>query len=143
MSASSDTLEGETPSTGPEFKASFRILADRLDFATLSMELGVSPTRTHRAEDRDILGKEFGRDMWTFESPLARTASFDEHVTRLNSVLTSRIDFLRRIARNADLSVVCSYRAYETDQGGFSLSPATLGALDELGVRVEFHLMFI
>lgn len=143
MTASSRTMGGEILGTGPESKVSLRILGEKLDFETLSAGLGVSPARTHRATDRDILGKQFGQDMWTFESPLGRGASLDEHLLRLNSLLESRIDFLRRIAENTDPSIVCSYRTYGTDQGGFSLSPVALGALGQLGLRVEFHIMFV
>lgn len=128
---------------GHEFKVSFRILGTNLDLNEVSNTLELQPTRTHKAGERDLLGETFDRDMWSAESPLGRDADFDEHIRWIMDSVGSRINAVKQLSKGADLSLVCNYRTYNTDQGGFTLSPEALKMCAALGVRVEFHLLFI
>jgi hypothetical protein len=126
-----------------ESKASFRVLGHQLDLEGLSRSLAISPTRTHREGDPDILKQPFSHDMWTLESPLTRDHEIEEHLRWLHNKLRPHLDHLKSLREKADLSVLCNYRCYDTDQGGFTLSPEALSMSCELGVRMEFHLLSI
>ena len=134
-----DSVQG----SGAEFKVSFRILGTKLDFERLSSTLGLTPSRMHKAGETDILGEKFDRDMWSVESPLGRDAEFNEHIRWIKNAVGSQVNAVKQSSEDADLSLVCSYRTYDTDQGGFVLSPEALRICAEMGVRVEFHLLFI
>lgn len=51
--------------------------------------------------------------------------------------------YLKKLWSSADLSIICNYRTYDADQGGFSLTPKNFSLPLELDIRVEFHLLFI
>lgn len=143
MSERGDVLNNALQDSKPEFKLSFRILGTKLDFDQLSTALGLRPSRTHKEGELDILGGTFDRDMWSIESPLGRDAGFDEHIRWLKNAIGSQVGFLRNYSKDADLAIVFNYRSYDTDQGGFTLSPEALRICAEMGVRVEVHLLFI
>ena len=81
--------------------------------------------------------------MWLIESPLGRDVEFAEHIRWINNAIGSHISFLKSDKKDVDLSLVLNYRVYDTDQGGFTLSTDALRACAELGVRMEFFLLFI
>lgn len=128
---------------GPEFRLSFRILGKSLDFNRISATFGITPSRTHRSGETDILSDKFQQDMWLIESPLGHEVEFDRHFEWLKQTFGNRQAAVRRLAKDLDVSVVCNYRTYNTDQGGFLLSPASLSIGNEMGVRIEFHFLFI
>lgn len=143
MSGHRNTQNSKAQDNSPEFRVSFRVLGKKLDLDRISTEFGITPSRSHRSGETDILQGKFDQDMWLIESPLGREVEFDKHFEWLKQIFGSRLAVVRRLAKDFDVSIICNYRTYNSDQGGFSLSPASLSIGNEMGVRIEFHFLFI
>jgi hypothetical protein len=126
-----------------ESRASFRVLGTNLNLDEVTRALGTNPTRVHSPGDVDILGKPFPHFMWLLESPLRTNQDLAAHLDWLGATLSPRLSYLRVLKSSADLSIVCNFRTYDTDQGGFTLRSENLSLPLELDVRMEFHLLFI
>ncbi len=124
-----------------EYHAALRILGNPLQLEEITHTLNVQPSRVHVPGDVDILGHSFSDFMWLLESPLGRREDLTAHLTWLRTTLSPSYSYLRSLRNIADISILCSYRTYETDQGGFTLQPDDFSMASELGVRMEFHLL--
>jgi len=125
----------------PQFSASIRIFGRELDFDSLSSVLG-QPSHTHRSGEHGRTSKPFSQDLWSLDSPLARSASLDEHIRWLKKALEPHSSFLRQVMQKSEVRSFCGVIADGTECG-FVLSGDASGLFTELGIGAEVSLIFL
>lgn len=110
-----------------KFRATLRIAGDGLDFDRISQTLGLTPTHTHRKEERH---KE---DMWAYSAPVDRERPLEEHIMALWDAIRTHIPYLRDLKRRYKVDIFCGYRS-NSDTAGFQVDHRCLGLFSELEV---------
>lgn len=125
-------------------KASIRFftLEPRVDF--ISSALSVLPHRTHLigepVSSRNPTGPKRPDSVWIYESGLPDSASLDEHLGALCSVLSRGAEQLEAIKGRLDSYDIFCFLSSDTGQGGCCISPHHLKFLGDAGFEVIFDL---
>ena len=103
--------------------------------------LGVSATRITRRGDPLPGRGEFRaqHELWALDSPLPRSAPFEEHIAALLDLLEHRPEGTREVARRFDAVFQCASH-FETANPGFALPPALVQRVANLGLGFDFDL---
>jgi hypothetical protein len=126
-------------------RATFRLLGDSVDPASILLEFPGAKTGGHRKGDevKTRTGKVRGhhsKGVWYLESPLDPHCSVEEHIQWFvgqRKALLSAIDIGRRMGARWDIFL----GLFEVvDQAGVEISVQSLQALGELSVPVGFDI---
>ena len=126
----------------PESSASFGIYGIEIDLVAITNQLGIAPSHTHRVGDLDMLGETLPHNMWLLNSPLDRTEPVDAHLRWLAEQLKPHYKYLKSLKASAEMKIYCGYIT-DSDQCGFSISPSALSVFVELGISMDFSVIFI
>lgn len=125
---------------GQDSSVSFIVYGTRLELDGITRNLGLSPLRTHRVGDLDILGKPYLQDMWLLDSPLEESADLNAHLMWLGQQLEPHYEYIRSLKTSAELRIYCAYHS-DSDQSGFSISPEALSIFTKLGIPMEVSIL--
>ena len=130
-----------TPSESPKARChvAFSIFGAALDFRAISETLKLQPSRTHSAGARYVLGT-YPTDGWGIECPLEKTEPLDAHLNWLSEKLEPHYEFLRSLARKAELRVYIGF-TFRCEQNGFTISPENLKFFTELNLPIEVTIL--
>lgn len=121
--------------------ASLRIFGSGLDFDSLSHQLGVQPSDSHRRGERGLSSIRYSEDMWSVDSPHPRTSPLDVHLKWLRQVLSPHYDFLRQLKKKYEISSYCGI-SVDGDSCRLEISPEALKIFVDLGVDMDLSIIF-
>ncbi len=121
--------------------ASIRILGFHLDFENISKNLGVEPSRTHRAGELDRWKKPCLSDLWLLNGHAQQGESMDVHLKWLRKTLAPHYDFLHTLKKTAQIRSYCGFTA--DDHGSFYVSGEALNLFTEVGFDMEISTVFL
>ncbi len=78
-------------------------------------------------------------NMWTLESDLKQTESFEAHITRIVEFIESRLNAFEKLIKTCEIDIYCGY--FSVNYTGFlSLSPDLLKRLTVMPVKIIVYL---
>ena len=117
---------------------SLRIIGE-LDIDQLSEQLGIQPSDSHKAGEKDMIGRPYEDDMWTFTIKKPKRNALEKQLEMLVDTLRSKYGTLEEIKSNAKVDVFCAVTSYQQD--GLSLSPKALSIFHDLQIKMEVSLI--
>lgn len=122
--------------------ASIRIFGVDLDLDSISNQVGIQPSESHRKGDRSLASRSYSEDMWRIDSPHPKTESLDVHLSWLRRVLLPRYGFIRRLSREYEVSSYCGI-SVDGNDCRFRLPSEALRIFVDLGIAMNLTVIFI
>jgi hypothetical protein len=120
--------------------ADFRIYGTGVDFAAISLELGISPSHLHRKGEHDPGNRLYRYDMWSLASPLGDDKDLGVHLNWLANRLLSRSAFILSLKEKFNVDIYC-WKDCNTEQASLVLSASVLRIFTELNLDLEVGLL--
>lgn len=123
-------------------RATLRIIGDDLMPDEVTALLGAAPTMATTRGQVNQLGmgpKVWRTGSWRLEAPDAEPANPDGQIAEILDELTPDLAIWRALARRFKVDLFCGWFMAEGNEG-VSLSPETLRALGERGIRLDIDL---
>jgi len=123
-------------------RATLRLVGDDLQPEEVTALLGAEPTMTTTRGQRNELGKGpriWRTGSWRLEAPDAEPANPDGQVAEILDQLTADLAAWRSLAARFRIDLFCGWFMAGSNEG-VSLSPGTLRALGERGIRLDIDL---
>lgn len=117
------------------------VFGSGLDFDSISVQLGVRASHSHRKGDPGLTSRPYPQDLWLLESPLPHTEPIDAHLKWLGWTLSPHYGFLRKLKEGAGVRSYCGFLA--DDRCAFQVSGGALRLFTELAIDMEISLVFI
>lgn len=103
--------------------------------------LGMEPTAAWKKDER-VPGAPRARrptSAWRLQSPLPRTAAFEDQLRALLDILETKADNVRAAARRYGAQITCAAYFHGVNPG-FGLSASDLARIAALGLAMDFDL---
>ncbi len=123
-------------------RATLRLFGDDLVPEEITALLGAEPTRsTFRGQVNELTRapKVWRTGSWRLEAPDADPANPDGQIAEILDELTPDLEVWRALTARFKVDLFCGWFMAEGNEG-VSLSPDTLRALGERGIRLEIDL---
>lgn len=122
--------------------ACLRIYGDQLDPDKISQMLGAKPTKSYRKGDikhsknADIIRKT---GSWMFDAKDKEPENLNAQVEEILSNLTQELTIWTKLSNEYGIDLFCGFFMKESDEG-FEISPQTLKALSDRGIKLAICL---
>jgi Domain of unknown function (DUF4279) len=128
-----------------EFSVAFRVKSTDLDPQDVTNALGLEPSKSHKRGDahRGPSGKrysDFSGGLWSLKSPLAASASLDEHLLALLDQLGSRAATIRELTVDYRIDFFIGVFGNGLGNFVFSISGEVLQSVAKLRVTLDFDV---
>jgi len=123
-------------------RATLRIIGDDLQPDDITALLGAEPSMATTRGQVNELGrgpKIWRTGTWRLEAPDAEPANPDGQIAEILDELTPDLEVWRSLAARFKVDMFCGWFMVEGNEG-VSLSPDTLCALGERGIRLDIDL---
>lgn len=126
-----------------ETQASLGVFGTGIDFESISQQLGMRPSHSHRAGEAGLTPRPYPQDLWLLESPLPTSETLDVHLNWLRRTLEPHYGFLRTLKKNE--YEVRSYCGISVDGAKCRLDipPDSLKIFVELGIAMDLTIIFV
>ena len=123
-----------------KYSSAIRIGGQNLDLEKISIELNLTPSRTHKKGDKKG-NTEFKDDMWLYETTdqISENDKLEEHLRHLNEVLMPKIELLKNYKLEYNIQLYCSYMT-NRDTTGIEVENQYLQLYNEL--KLPFGVSF-
>jgi hypothetical protein len=126
-----------------EYTASLRVFSETISLAELTEALGSASKGYDRGDlvSRRIPdGKRHQRAGWFLESEARRVKRLEDQIEDLVAFVEERRETFDALAPRVEKDIFCGIFSGQSAQGGFTLEPALLRRLADLGLEVVFDL---
>ena len=93
------------------YSATLRVYGAISDFDTISAALGFQPTHVHRKGDRELSGRPYPTDMWSYDAPVEESEPLHKHIDALWAKLKPHKQYLLELKKRATVDVFLGYRS--------------------------------
>ena len=122
--------------------ASLRIVGDSVKVAELTHLMGREPSQAYEmGEEFEVRGRVLTRKggMWMIRVPASEPESLDAQIAELLGSVSASVETWQTLSERFRLNVFCGLFMEESNEG-FSLEPATLSALAERKIAIDFDV---
>jgi hypothetical protein len=124
------------------YRVSLRFIGKHLDFQKIERVLGLKPTTVTRKGDFWRSNKVLGpakMDVWIYGVRERTTEPLSKHLFKLMEKLTPHRLAVRRLAKEYNSEIYCSYLS-DLAQGGFDIPPEVLKAIAECDLTLSISI---
>lgn len=125
-----------------------RIVGQNLKLEEITEKLSQLPSFTYRKGDSHTpkYGKEkaiiYKEDCWLLELEKDENHTFDDMINKFLSNFKNSTDYLKELSSKFDVTLWVS--AYpDEEQSNIHLSPNTLKLIADIGISVDFNILFL
>lgn len=113
------------------------------DFSVITESLGLAPSESWRKGDPSPQKSIRTHTRWSLRSPSAATASFEEQIRTLLSLLETRATQVRDIAQRFEAGICCYAYYHQEYNPEVHLPSDLIQRLGALSLSVDFDLYFL
>ncbi len=135
-------MRGIQATSRVEFQASLGVFGKGVEFDSISRELKLQPSHSHRAGDPGLTRRPYPQDLWLLESPLPASEAFDAHLGWLRDALAPHYQFLRTLREKYEVRSYCGISS-EGVRCQFRVSPDALRIFVDLGIAMNLTVIFV
>jgi hypothetical protein len=123
------------------YSATLRIFGDIANLQSISEELGLRPTNSHRkGERRGKRTQPYSHDMWSYRAPVGESEPLHTHIDALWGVLKPHKRYLLRLKRSVAVDVFLGYRT-NCDTAGIEVPHTSLEMFSELQIPIGISVI--
>jgi hypothetical protein len=120
-----------------------RVFGKDLDFDRITKGLGIMPEHVHRKGERlTPTAKPFESDTWQMRATVAKDRELKEHVLWMQSTLSAKTTYLRRLAGKYSVDLYCSYHS-NGGQGLVTVPPDVLSWCGKVGIPLTLSIALL
>ena len=120
--------------------ASVRIFGTVKDLDRITKRLGIKPSHTHRKGETASRFANYRHDGWILTAAVRRDRKLSEHLRWLQRCLRRKENYLRRLTRQYDVDLYCSYHS-NYDQGQLEFPTEILAWCTKVGMPIRVSIL--